>query len=281
MEKAMLDLRTFDRSGDVSKLEGCNTRNVEYRWDLFKMELANIPPGSEMLDFGAGSLRDSFEFARRGYNVTALDLDRDLLESYRSGYHWPDNGTTFKIVSGKDMADCLAQIGERKFALIICFDVLEHLEDPVAILRRMRGLLAPSGRIFITVPNGRTLYELWFRLILIASRMFGKKLRPGEPHLQRNSPRKWHEILRQSGFSVLAHDMQIGFFVNSASALVQIPLYAIGRLIRPTGLSLPADEIFNIVCNKKVMARLDGIDRKMRPYLNGFFGWNLFVAASS
>jgi 2-polyprenyl-3-methyl-5-hydroxy-6-metoxy-1,4-benzoquinol methylase len=277
----MLDLRTFDRTGDVSKLEGCNTRNVEYRWDLFKRELANIPPGSEMLDFGAGSLRDSFEFASRGYNVTALDLDFDLLESYRSGYDWPDNGTTLKIVSGKDIADCLAQIGERKFALIICFDVLEHLEDPVAILRRMRGLLTPSGRIFITVPNGRTLYELWFRLVLIASRMFGKKLRPGEPHLQRNSPGKWQEILRRAGFLVLAHDMQIGFFVNSASALVQIPLYAIARLVRPIGLSFPADEILHAVCNKKAMALLDGIDRKTRPYLNGFFGWNLFVVAPS
>jgi 2-polyprenyl-3-methyl-5-hydroxy-6-metoxy-1,4-benzoquinol methylase len=277
----MLDLRTFDRTGDVSKLEGCNTRNVEYRWDLFKRELANIPPGSDVLDFGAGSLRDSFELAGRGYNVTAVDLDSDLLQSYRSGYEWPDNGTTLKIVSGKDMADCLAQIGKRKFALIICFDVLEHLEDPVSFLRQMREFMTLSGKIFITVPNGRTLYELWFRSILIASRMFGKTLRPGEPHLQRNSPRKWHEILKQAGFSVLAHDMQIGFFVNTANALVQIPLYAMGRLIRPVGLSFAADEILNAVCNKKAMARLDGIDRKTKPYLNGFFGWNLFVATPS
>jgi 2-polyprenyl-3-methyl-5-hydroxy-6-metoxy-1,4-benzoquinol methylase len=248
---------------------------------LFKSGLADIPPGSEVLDFGAGSLRDSFELASRGYNVTAVDLDSDLLQSYRSGYDWPDNGSTLKIVAGRDIGDCLSQIGERKFALIICFDVLEHLEDPLAILRQMRGFLTPSGRIFITVPNGRTLYELWFRVILIASGMFGKKLRPGEPHLQRNSPKKWQEILRQAGFSVLAHDMQIGFFVNTASALVQIPLYAIGQLVRPTGLSFPSDEILNTLCNKKAMARLDGIDRKTKPYLNGFFGWNLFVAAPS
>jgi 2-polyprenyl-3-methyl-5-hydroxy-6-metoxy-1,4-benzoquinol methylase len=277
--KGMLDLRTFDRTGDVSKLEGCNTRNVEYRWDLFKRELANIPPGSEVLDFGAGSLRDSFELVSRGYNVTAVDLDSDLLQSYRSGYDWPDNGTTLKIVSGKDMADCLSQIGERKFALIICFDVLEHLEDPVAILRRMRGLLTPSGRIFITVPNGRTLYELWFRIVLVSSMLLRKRLRPGEPHLQKNSPKKWQEILRQADFSVLAHDMQIGFFVNTASALVQIPLYALGRLVRLTGLELPTEKILNTVCSKKAMARLDTIDRQTKPYLSGFFGWNLFVVA--
>src|SRR6516165_306876 len=98
----MLDLRTFDRTDDVSKLDGCNTRNVEYRWNLFSGELKNIPGGSEVLDFGAGSLRDSFELAKRGYNVTSLDLDQGLLQSYRSEYDWPDNGTTLKIVSGMD-----------------------------------------------------------------------------------------------------------------------------------------------------------------------------------
>lgn len=75
--------------------------------------------------------------------------------------------------------------------------------------------------------------------------------------------------------------MQVGFFVNTASALVQIPLYTIGRLVRSIGLSFPADKILHAVCNEKVMAHLDGIDRRTRPYLNGFFGWNLFVAAPS
>jgi 2-polyprenyl-3-methyl-5-hydroxy-6-metoxy-1,4-benzoquinol methylase len=275
----MLDLRTFDRTDDVSKLEGCNTRNVEYRWDLFSRELDNIPRGSEVLDFGAGSLRDSFELTGRGYNVTAVDLDHGLLQSYSADYDWPANGTTLRIVSGKDMADCLEQIGGRKFSLIVCFDVLEHLEDPVSVLRKMRELLTPSGRIFITVPNGRTLYELWFRLILVGSRISGKKLRPGEPHLQRNSPQRWKKILHEAGLAILGHDMQIGFFVNSANALVQIPLYVGGRLARPAGFNLPVDRILNTVCSKKAMTRLDRIDEKTKPYLGGFFGWNLFVVA--
>lgn len=68
----MLETRTFDRTDDVSKLDGCNTRNVEYRWDVFAKELANVPRGSEALDFGAGSLRDSFELTKRGYNVISI-----------------------------------------------------------------------------------------------------------------------------------------------------------------------------------------------------------------
>src|ERR1700676_3716298 len=144
----MIDLRTFDRTGDVSKLEGCNTRNVEYRWDVFSRELANIPRGSEALDFGAGSLRESFELAKRGYNVTSVDLDRDLLLSYQTDYDWPTNGTTRKIVTGQDLAGCLSQIESEKFSLIICFDVLEHLEDPTSILLQMQASLARGGRLF-------------------------------------------------------------------------------------------------------------------------------------
>jgi 2-polyprenyl-3-methyl-5-hydroxy-6-metoxy-1,4-benzoquinol methylase len=274
----MVDLRTFDRTNDVSKLEGCNTRNVEYRWDLFSKELEMIPRGSETLDFGAGSLRDSFELAKRGYNVTSVDLDLHTLSSYRSDYDWPANGTTQRIVTGQDFDDCLSQIESTQFSLVICFDVLEHLEDPAAVLRKVRNLLTPKGRLFITVPNGRTLYELWFRFLLVTSKVSGKKLRPGEPHLQRNSPERWKEILNEAGFRVLSHEMQIGFVVNTASALVQIPLYSFGRLVRVIGFSFPADKIQDFVCNKMAMGRLNKIDEKTRRYFSGLYGWNLFVA---
>jgi 2-polyprenyl-3-methyl-5-hydroxy-6-metoxy-1,4-benzoquinol methylase len=274
----MIALRTFDRTDDVSKLDGCNTRNVEYRWDLFSKELETIPQGSETLDFGAGSLRDSFELAKRGYNVTSVDLDPDLLSSYQADYDWPTNGTARNIVTGKDLAECLSQIENTQFSLIISFDVLEHLEDPTTVLRKLRPLLTSNGRFFITVPNGRTLFELWFRLILTTSRIFKKKLRPGEPHLQRNSPERWKGILNEAGYRVLSHEMQIGFFVNTASALVQIPLYSLARLVRALGFSFPAEKIQETICSEKVMASLNKFDEKTRRHLSGLYGWNLFVA---
>jgi 2-polyprenyl-3-methyl-5-hydroxy-6-metoxy-1,4-benzoquinol methylase len=277
----MVDFRTFDRTADVSKLEGCNTRNVEYRWDLFSKELEMIPRGSEILDFGAGSLRDSFELAKRGYNVTSVDLDLDTLSSYQTDYDWPADGTTRKIVTGKDLAECLSQIENTQFSLIICFDVLEHLEDPTTVLRKLRLLLTPNGRFFITVPNGRTLFELWFKLILVTSRIFGKRLRPGEPHLQRNSPERWKRILNEAGYRVLSHEMQIGFFVNTASALVQIPLYSFARFVRALGFSFPAEKIQETICSKQVMASLNKLDEKTRRYFSSLYGWNLFIAAPS
>ncbi len=41
--------------------------------------------------------------------------------------------------------------GER-FSLILMLDVLEHMEDPVAALRKAWSLLVPGGTLLITVP---------------------------------------------------------------------------------------------------------------------------------
>jgi 2-polyprenyl-3-methyl-5-hydroxy-6-metoxy-1,4-benzoquinol methylase len=276
-----MERRTFDRSQDVSKLEGCNTRSIEYRWDLFTRELQNIPRGSEALDFGAGSLRDSFELTKRGYNVTAIDLNSELLASYERNYDWPKNGTARNIVTGQDLNSCLSQIDSKRFSLIISFDVLEHLEDPASILRQMQSLMSPDGRLFITVPNGRTLFELYFRFVLLLARAFGKKIHPGEPHLQRNSPKKWTNILQDSGLKVLHHAMGIGFFANTFYALVQIPVFGVGRLLSAVGVSFPSERILDFICSKNIMAKLDKLDRHTERYFYGLYGWNLFVAARS
>ncbi len=62
--------------------------------------------------------------------------------------------------------NCRAEIVEtyfENFAADECFDVivmgfiLEHVEDPLLILRRFRNFLAPGGRMFLAVPNAEVL----------------------------------------------------------------------------------------------------------------------------
>lgn len=49
---------------------------------------------------------------------------------------------------------CPSQIPfvQEKFDLICLFDVLEHIPDDIGTLNKLKELLAPGGRIFITVP---------------------------------------------------------------------------------------------------------------------------------
>ena len=41
------------------------------------------------------------------------------------------------------------------FDSILCYDVLEHLVDPAAVLAQLHSLGAPGGRLHVSVPNAR------------------------------------------------------------------------------------------------------------------------------
>jgi SAM-dependent methyltransferase len=266
---------TFDRTSDVSKLEGCNTRGIAYRWDIFQRWLRYIPPGSSALDFGAGSLRESFDLIQRGFCVTSVDNDISVLEAYKAKYQWPE--AVHEVVAAPDLESALAKLGNRKFALILCFDVLEHLADPVPTLKEFARWLDEDGLLFVTVPNGRTLFELAFRINLMLANMTGRSFRPGEPHLQMNSPSRWRTLLSRGGFKILEHDMQIGFFANTAAALIQLPLLLGGRFARKLGVKVDAEALAARLYGGPQARLMDLLDRRTKPLLNGFYGWNLFV----
>jgi SAM-dependent methyltransferase len=62
--------------------------------------------------------------------------------------------------------DCRAEIVEtwfekfetdERFDVIVMGFILEHVDDPLLIIRRCRNLLAPGGRMFLAVPNAEVL----------------------------------------------------------------------------------------------------------------------------
>ena len=276
----MDEILTFDRTDDVSKLEGCNTRGVEYRWDIFTKRLDTIPLGSHAIDFGAGSLRESFDLVRRGFNVTSIDIDGVSLSTYKEMYNWPANAA-HEIIANHDPFVALSELGDHKYSLITCFDVLEHLSDPVSALKELSKYMDDGALLFITVPNGRTLFELAFRLDLTIARATKRPLRPGEPHLQRNSPARWRCLISEAGLFVLDHEMQIGFFANTSAALIQLPLAFGGRVARKLGFNINALELSKRICNGPQASVMDFLDRHTKPILSGLYGWNLFVLAKA
>jgi 2-polyprenyl-3-methyl-5-hydroxy-6-metoxy-1,4-benzoquinol methylase len=46
---------------------------------------------------------------------------------------------------------------EERFEVIVMGFILEHVDDPVLILRRFREFLVPGGRIFLAVPNAEVM----------------------------------------------------------------------------------------------------------------------------
>ena len=48
-------------------------------------------------------------------------------------------------------------VPDQSFDLIVMGFVLEHVEDPIAILHRYRKMLTPGGRVFVAVPNAKSM----------------------------------------------------------------------------------------------------------------------------
>jgi 2-polyprenyl-3-methyl-5-hydroxy-6-metoxy-1,4-benzoquinol methylase len=53
--------------------------------------------------------------------------------------------------------------GNDRYDAILMLNLIEHVADPVAVLRKARDLLAPGGRIYIKTPNFRALDARLFR----------------------------------------------------------------------------------------------------------------------
>lgn len=54
-----------------------------------------------------------------------------------------------------------AEIAPGTLDLVLCLDVLEHMPDPWDIVRRLSPLIAPGGRLIVSVPNIRNLKFIW------------------------------------------------------------------------------------------------------------------------
>ena len=156
------------------------------------LELLPAQPGADgrrVLDVGCGPgylcevLRD------RGYEVTGIERD---------GWGPPGGPQGYRLVEA-DLDRGVPPLGER-FDTIICADILEHLREPESILRQLRGLLAPGGRLIASLPNSGNLY---FRLVVLAGR-FPKHDKGlfDSTHIHFFTWDGWRKLLGKGGYSI-------------------------------------------------------------------------------
>lgn len=137
-------------------MTGVNTSYTNVREDL--LALISEESLSDVLDVGcangatARALKERFPNCR----VTGIELDPRSAEEARSHLE--------RVLVGdavQGLQTLLAE--ERKFDLVLCGDVLEHLTDPWAALRLIRGVT--QGTAIVSLPNVAhysTLVSLFF-----------------------------------------------------------------------------------------------------------------------
>lgn len=84
-------------------------------------------------------------FKERGCTVVGVEVDPELAERARA---YCD-----KVVVGDlDSLDLVETLGDERFDVVVCADILEHLRDPARTLFQVRSLLAPDGFVVASIP---------------------------------------------------------------------------------------------------------------------------------
>ena len=115
--------------------------------------MADQTQGQRVLDVGCNDGVLEILLARRGFDVTGVDSDATALEFARHllANEPEEVGARVRLIHG-DLARTVLALDP--FDTVVIGEVLEHLEDPEALLDRILELVRPEGRVVITTPFG-------------------------------------------------------------------------------------------------------------------------------
>ncbi|MCA1720561.1 MAG: glycosyltransferase [Actinobacteria bacterium] len=108
--------------------------------------LALVGGGKKVLDLGCAEGDLARALTARGCRVSGVDVDAGAAERAR-----PDLEQC--VVADLQTLDLRATFPDTLFDVLVYGDVLEHLMDPLALLRQSKDVLAPGGYVVISIPN--------------------------------------------------------------------------------------------------------------------------------
>jgi SAM-dependent methyltransferase len=214
---SLLDLPKENLSGHTKKL----------RFLLEHLEaLAGRPGGASVLDFGCGNGSAVSRFLMLpGVRYHGVDIHPASLAYARE--HWGSAAATFSSAVPEGVA----------FDVLVYADILEHLDDPAAVLRDHAARHVPGGLLLGSVPNGWGPFEnekrldRWLKLsafLDLPARARRALVEPPPPdpgslpynaesgHVQFFTRRELEALLDEAGYDLF--DFRNGAFVGAPTS---------------------------------------------------------------
>ena len=165
----------------------------DVNWGLLR--LWGSRSGRQVLDVGCGYATTTARLQKLGNDVTGIESSAEAVTVARQriGHVVSANLLDFDRVR--------AELSGHRFDTIVFADVLEHLPWPVSVLRQYLQLLAPGGRVIVSLPN----VGLWsVRLSLLTGRFdYAETGVLDRSHLRFFTRRSAGELLQAAGLEAL------------------------------------------------------------------------------
>lgn len=135
--------RWWDPTSEFRPLHEINPLRLEW--------INNIAPlaGKNVLDIGCGGGILAESMARKGANVTGIDLSEKALKV--ADLHSLESGVQvrYELIS----AEAMAAREPGAYDVVTCMEMLEHVPDPAAVVHACATLVKPGGQVFFSTIN--------------------------------------------------------------------------------------------------------------------------------
>ena len=135
--------RWWDPTSEFRPLHEINPLRLEW--------INSIAPlaGKNVLDIGCGGGILAESMARKGANVTGIDLSEKALKV--ADLHSLESGVQvrYELIS----AEAMAAREPGAYDVVTCMEMLEHVPDPASIVKAAATLVKPGGHVFFSTIN--------------------------------------------------------------------------------------------------------------------------------
>ncbi len=107
----------------------------------------SLVDGCRVLDYGSGEGYGTATLASRATSITGVDIDPEAIAHAQAKYGAIPN------ISFETITDNQLPYPDGSFDVITCFEVIEHIPDPNAVIAEIGRLLSANGVLLISTPN--------------------------------------------------------------------------------------------------------------------------------
>jgi 2-polyprenyl-6-hydroxyphenyl methylase/3-demethylubiquinone-9 3-methyltransferase len=140
---AALAAHWWDAQGELKTLHQINPLRLGYISQKVQLAHKNI------IDIGCGGGILAESMAQQGANVTGIDMNKPVIEVAK--LHQLESGTTVEY--HHTSAEAFADAHPAHYDVVTCLEMLEHVPDPLAIVKACAQLVKPGGHLFFSTLN--------------------------------------------------------------------------------------------------------------------------------